>query len=78
MGPHDYNNLKFILSQDIVMLRNWWDALTDDDRLYATEILKSYEKELDADPNAFLKVYDMINDEEDVSEAREYLRKFQL
>lgn len=85
MEPRDYENLKFILSRTPNELYDWWTELDDEDRMYAIEIVRKFNRELIDD----IKNIDKILDEEfplqeiepediDVTEAKDYLKKFQL
>ena len=71
MNGKDINNIYFILTRTPEELSVWWESLSEDDQLYALEIVKAYRKELEA--TAFY-------DEEDIdtTEAKNYLKKFQL
>jgi hypothetical protein len=62
----DFNNLVYILNKTSDELYDWYMSLSDDDKLYAMEILTEYRKMLD-EPVV-----------EDYTLAREYLKKFQL
>ncbi|MEY4331955.1 MAG: hypothetical protein RLZZ196_693 [Bacteroidota bacterium] len=48
MQKHDVENLKFLLSLSSASLKDWYDQASTDDIEYATELLNSYEHELDA------------------------------
>jgi hypothetical protein len=62
----DFNNLVYILNKTSDELYDWYMSLSDDDKLYAMEILTEYRKMLD-EPVV-----------EEYTLAREYLKKFQL
>jgi hypothetical protein len=62
----DYNNIQYILNKSPGELYIWYMSLTDDDKLYALEILTEYRKMLD-EPVV-----------EEYALAKEYLKKFQL
>jgi hypothetical protein len=62
----DFNNLVYILNKTSDELYDWYMSLSDDDKLYAMEILTEYRKMLD-EPVV-----------EDYTLAKEYLKKFQL
>jgi hypothetical protein len=84
MEPRDYENIKFILSKTPSELFDWWESLDDEDRMYAVEIVKMYNRELLNDLSNVAKVLDEefpVQDFEqdiDTTEAKEYLKKFQL
>ena len=71
MNGKDINNIYFILTRTPEELSVWWESLSEDDQLYALEIVKAYRKELEA--TAF---YDEENI--DTTETKNYLKKFQL
>jgi hypothetical protein len=62
----DYNNIQYILNKSPGELYIWYISLTDDDKLYALEILTEYRKMLD---EPVIEEYAL---------AKEYLKKFQL
>jgi len=62
----DYNNLQYILNKTPDELLVWWNSLDDEDQAYAMEIIREYRKILD-EPVV-----------EDLSIAKNYLKKFQL
>lgn len=71
MNNKDVNNIYFILTRTPDELSEWWETLTEDDQLYALEIVKAYREELEATT---------FYDEEDIdtTQAKNYLKKFQL
>jgi hypothetical protein len=71
MNPYDLKNLNFILSLNSEDIGPWLETQTEDDRLYAQELLDSFERELDVQEA-------MANPTEDVSDAAEVLKKFTL
>ena len=40
MNDHDKANLEFILSADKETLKDWYESLSDDEKLYAEELVK--------------------------------------
>lgn len=84
MEPRDYENIKFILSKTPAELFDWWESLDDEDRMYAVEIVRIYNKELLNDLSNVDKVLEKefplryVELELDTTEAKEYLKKFQL
>ena len=71
MNDRDLKNIYFILTRKPSELEEWWETLTNDDQLYALEIVKQYRIELES-----IAFYD--NEKIDVTEAKNYLKKFQL
>jgi hypothetical protein len=48
MNSRDKNNLDFLLSISNEALLEWWSQASEDDQVYASEILAEYEKELNS------------------------------
>lgn len=71
MNKKDINNIYYILTRTQDELIAWWDTLSEDDQLYALEIVKAYRKELEETAS-----YD--SEYIDTTEANNYLKKFQL
>lgn len=71
MNGKDINNIYFILTRTPEELSEWWETLSEDEQLYALEIVKAYREELDA-----TACYD--SEHIDTTEAKNYLKKFQL
>ena len=46
MDEHDRKNLKFLLDASDAVMRDWYQHVGDDDRLYASELLQAYSEEL--------------------------------
>jgi hypothetical protein len=77
MNDKDMNNILFILTSSQEKLEQWWHSIDDEDKEYAMWIIKSYQEEL----IRMEKAYDdslPLDSEEDLSLAKEYLKKFQL
>jgi hypothetical protein len=77
MNDKDMNNILFILTSSQEKLEQWWHSIDDEDKEYALWIIKSYQEEL----VRMEKAYDdflPLDSEEDLSLAKEYLKKFQL
>ena len=76
MNDKDMNNILFILNRSQEELEVWWHSMDPEDQEYALWIINAYREEL----TRMAKEYDNLlpNDEEDVSIAKEYLKKFQL
>lgn len=47
MDQHDRNNLHFILGTQGKELEEWHAGLSDDEKLYAFDLLQTYKEELD-------------------------------
>lgn len=85
MEPRDYENLKFILSRSPSELFDWWESLDDEDKMYAVEIVKKYNRELLDDISNINKILDedfplqeIELEDIDTTQAKDYLKKFQL
>lgn len=77
MNDKDMNNILFILTSSQEKLEQWWHSIDDEDKEYALWIIKSYQEEL----IRMEKAYDdslPLDSEEDLSLAKEYLKKFRL
>ena len=46
MNEYDRKNLEFLLTASQDVLRHWYDSVDEDDRVYASELLTAYGKEL--------------------------------
>lgn len=70
------NNILFILNRSQEELETWWHSMDPEDQEYALWIINAYREEL----NRMSKEYDKLIPvyDEDVSIAKEYLKKFQL
>lgn len=47
MNQHDRDNLNFLMTSSDEVLREWYSSASEDDLLYAQELLSAYEMELD-------------------------------
>ena len=72
MNKHDKDNLKFILSLKPQDFHNWYESLTDDDAMYAMELVNMARSELET------KVAELFDNIEDCSDAKHVLGKFTL
>ena len=72
MNLHDRNNLKFILGADPETLKDWFERIELDDRIYASELLAAYKEELT------FKSAMLDDDVESIEQAATYLQKFKL
>ena len=71
------NNILFILNRSQEELEAWWNGMDPEDQEYAMWIIKAYREEL----VRMQVMYDdflPIEEKEDLSIAKEYLKKFQL
>ena len=75
MNKHDRDNLQFIISLNDEQFDDWASEMTDDDILYAIEILQAARMELVEQEQALME-YDLVDS--DLVEARAVLQKFRL
>lgn len=71
------NNILFILNRSQEELETWWHSMDPEDQEYAMWIIKSYREELVRMQDAY-DDFLPLDDEEDLTVAKEYLKKFQL
>ena len=71
------NNILFILNRSQEELEAWWHGMDPEDQEYAMWIIKSYREELVRMQETYEDLCP-IDQEEDLSSAKEYLKKFQL
>ena len=71
------NNILFILNRSQEELEAWWHGMDPEDQEYAMWIIKSYREELVRMQETYEDLCPM-DQEEDLSSAKEYLKKFQL
>ena len=48
MNLNDRNNLNFLMTATPQTLREWYDLASEDDLIYAQELLEAYQMELNA------------------------------
>jgi hypothetical protein len=48
MNLNDRNNLNFLMTATPQALREWYDLASEDDLIYAQELLEAYQMELNA------------------------------
>ena len=48
VNDHDRANVEFICSLDTSTRMDWWNSITEDDKLYATEIVEEYNRMINA------------------------------
>jgi hypothetical protein len=77
MNDKDMNNILFILNRSQEELEAWWHGMDPEDQEYAMWIIKSYREELVRMQETYEDLCPM-DQEEDLSSAKEYLKKFQL
>ena len=70
MNQHDRGNLAFLLSADKATMDQWFASVSEDDVMYAMELLQKHKTEL------MLREMELMDDVDDVSEASEALKKF--
>lgn len=76
MNDKDMNNILFILNRSQEELEVWWHSMDPEDQEYALWIINAYREELNRMANEYDKLIPVYD--EDVSIAKEYLKKFQL
>jgi len=54
MDKHDRDNLEFLLSLERENFQEWYDSITEDDRLYAQEIIAQAALELQEQAEAMV------------------------
>ena len=47
MNQHDRDNLNFLMTASDSVLREWYSSASEEDLIYAQELLSAYEMELD-------------------------------
>lgn len=72
MNPHDKNNLDFLMNVSAKTLSEWADQASDDDILYALELVRQAQAELAAE------LIEVLDEVEDCTEAKSVLKKFML
>jgi hypothetical protein len=76
MNNRDLENLNFLLNSDPDELAAWWDGVSEDDHLYASEILTKYSEELKV-RQKFIDVEE-VNLDNLTPDANAYLKRFTL
>ena len=46
MNDQDRDNLNFLMNSDPAILKDWYDAMSEDDHVYAQELMTMYANEL--------------------------------
>jgi hypothetical protein len=77
MNDKDMNNILFILNRSQEELDIWWNSMDEEDREYAMWIIKAYREELVRMQETYEDLCPM-DQQEDLSIAKDYLKKFQL
>lgn len=73
MDELERKNLSFLLSASQDELKAWYDSASEDDRNYASEILRRYRVELE-----LKKILYFDPEIESIAESAEILNKFKL
>lgn len=76
MDENDLNNLRFLLNASEATLKDWYITVTDDDHVYASELLDWYSNELRNQSNDLL--IDSRLASEPWTESQTLLNKFRL
>ena len=76
MNDKYMNNILFILNRSQEELEIWWHSMDEEDQEYAMWIIKAYREELVRMQETYEELVPL--DEEDLSIAKNYLKKFQL
>ena len=71
------NNILFILNRSQEELEIWWNSMDQEDREYAMWIIKAYREELVRMQETYEDLCPM-DTKQDLTLAKEYLKKFQL
>jgi len=77
MNDKDMNNILFILNRSQEELDIWWNSMDEEDREYAMWIIKAYREELVRMQETYEDLCP-LDQQEDLSIAKDYLKKFQL
>lgn len=72
MTEHDRNNLNFLLTIDDNSLAKWFETASDDDIIYAFELIQEYKDKM----KELYVEYDLQTS--DLKEANDILEKFKL
>ena len=78
MNQHDRDNLKFLLTADIAVIRDWAGKMDADDIIYAQELLMQHAGDLRERSREILVEAKMARLDNTYGIAREYLAKFTL
>jgi hypothetical protein len=78
MNAHDRKNLKFLLTADIAVIRDWAGKMDSDDINYAQELLLQHADDLRERSREILVEAEMARLDNTYGIAREYLAKFTL
>ena len=72
MNDHDRENFNFMINADPVTLRAWYESLSPDDLLYAQELIMQAKLELE------MRVVELFDDVDDLTEANIILDRYRL
>jgi hypothetical protein len=79
MDQHDLRNLRFLLSLGKIGLIRFMQQASEDDVIYANELLARYRQEIEEKAMLYMMYSSDAQDEvDDVSQAKEVLSKFTL
>jgi len=83
MNEHDKRNLRFLLSLGKVGLMRFLSQASEDDMLYAAELLNRHKEEVAKNSEMYEnRIYEYVSQDDfevdDFPDAREYLSKFTL
>lgn len=72
MNEHDKANLQFILSASKETLKDWYESLSEDDAVYAEELLARAKTEV------MMRIVELNDSVVDVSDANDLLARYRL
>lgn len=83
MNDHDKRNLRFLLSLGKIGLMRFLSQASEDDMLYAAELLNRHKEELAQNSEKYEnRIYEYVSQDDfevdDFTQAKEYLGKFRL
>jgi len=83
MNEHDKRNLRFLLSLGKVGLMRFLSQASEDDMLYAAELLNRHKAEVEGNAEKYEnRIYEYVSQDDfeidEFPDAREYLSKFTL
>lgn len=83
MNEHDKRNLRFLLSLGKVGLMRFLSQASEDDMLYAAELLNRHKAEIEGNAEKYeARIYEYVSQDDfeidEFPDAKEYLSKFRL
>jgi hypothetical protein len=83
MNEHDKGNLRFLLSLGKVGVMRFLSQASEDDMLYAAELLNRHKAEVEGNAEKYEnRIYEYVSQDDfeidEFPDAREYLSKFRL